>query len=218
MSSFAALNGRPVLSGSVVLPFAGVWTAGLVVDAAVAPTGAATLTLDEGAVTLAGTLLRSREAFGRVEALMVGGAGGLWTQVAGRHYRSTPGSLIWNAILSECGEVASGASWTAPLASQFAQWTRIRSSGADALARLVGVFGGVWRVDIDGTIRLVDPSATEAGAVTGTQIEDCPADASALWALDTHTLTPGQILGGRRVRDLEHQVSTQGIRTKVWYG
>jgi len=218
MSSFAALNGRPVLSGSVVLPFAGVWTAGLVVDAAVAPTGAATLTLDEGAVTLAGTLVRSREAFGRVEVLMVGGAGGLWRQVPGRHYRSTPASMVWSDILSACGETPSGGS-SAQLGGQLAQWTRIRSSGADALTRLADALGGVWRVELDGTTRLLDPAATEAGkATTGAQIADCPAEASALWALDTHALLPGQLLAGRRVRDLEHQIAAQGIRTKVWYG
>lgn len=216
--SFAALNDAAALSGSVVLPFAGAWHAQLTLDTQTPPAGAVTLALDEGAVTLRGTVVRARETFGRVEVLLVGGAGGLWAQVAGRHYRSTPASLIWGAILSECGEVASGASWATPLASQLAQWTRIRSSGADALTRLTDALGGVWRVDLDGTVRLVDPSATSGGAVTGTQVEDCPGEASALWALDTHTLTPGQLLAGRRVRDLEHQIAPQSIRTRVWYG
>jgi len=218
MTSFAALSGAPVLSGSVLLPFAGAWVAGLVLDAGAPPTGAVTLTLDEGGVTLAGTLIRARETFGRVEVLVVGGAGGLWREVEGRHYRSVTASLVWQAVLAECGEAPSAASASALLGKQLAGWTRMRGKASDALQRLTDAIGGIWRVQLDGTVRLLDPAATEAGVGRGTKVLDCPADASAIWALDAHTLTPGQLLDGRRVRDLEHLIHEGTLRTRVWYG
>jgi hypothetical protein len=83
MPAFATLAGLSVLRGALVLPRRGVWHATLTLDAAIPPAGAVTLATDDGMVLYQGAVVpgRAREVYGRVEALVVGGAGRLGAEL-----------------------------------------------------------------------------------------------------------------------------------------
>lgn len=218
MTAFATLDGVPVLRGTLALPRRGAWSASLVLDTDTPPTGAVTLVTDEGAVTYRGTVVRAREVYGRVEVLLVGGAGRLATVLPPRRYLTTPARLVWQDLLSEAGEAASATSDATLLATQLPSWTRLRGQAGDALARLGAALGAAWRVRLDGTVQLTAAEASEATSRQGDQQLDAqPADASALYALARLDLEPGQLLDGRRVSHLVHEIDAGSIRSKVWF-
>ena len=218
MTAFATLAGVPVLRGSVSLPRRGAWSALLVLDTDQPPTGAASLVTDEGAVTYRGTVVRAREAYGRVEALVAGGAGKLAAQLTPRRYTAVSAKMVWADVLTDAGETASAASDASLLATQLAGWTRLAGPAGDALARLTASLRASWRVGIDGQVRLAAVGASEATKRSGDEkLGDCPADASATYSLARLDLEPGQLLDGRRVSQLVHEIDAGRIRSKVWF-
>jgi hypothetical protein len=218
MPAFATLAGASVLAASLVLPRRGAWHATLTLDTDVPPSGAVTLATDEGAALYQGSVVRAREVYGRVEALVVGGKGGLAKQLPPRRYLSVPARLVLVDLLTEAGEALSGASDASVLATQLGGWTRLAGTAGDALARLCEALGASWRVGLDGSVRLFAQSAPgEATTTKGLKLDDAPGEASALYALDRLDLEPGQLLDGRRVNRLEHTISAGSIRSKVWF-
>jgi hypothetical protein len=218
MTSFATVNDVPVLSGSIVLPRSGAWSASLTLDTDSAPSGSVTLATDEGETVYRGTVVRAAEVFGRVEVLLVGGAGGLATTLAPKRYLGVTVRLAWQAILTDAGETGSTASDEAILGRQLVGWTRLRETAGTCLQQLAAHVGAVWRIGLDGTVRLSTAGATETVKRSGDLLLDsCPADASALYALAALDLEPGQTLDGRRVSRLAHDIRAGSIRSKVWF-
>lgn len=218
MSAFASVNETPVLSGSIVLPRSGAWTAWLTLDTDTPPTGVVTLTTDGGAVTYRGTVARSGETYGRVEVLLVGGAGRLPVTLAPKRYLSVSARLVWADILTDAGEVSSAASDASLLSRQLVGWTRTRAAAGTAMQVLADAIGGVWRIGLDGTVR-IEAAGTTVTTKRGSdeRLALCPADASAVYALAALDLEPGQTLDGRRVSRLVHEITAESIRSKVWF-
>jgi hypothetical protein len=216
--SFADIDGTPVLSGSVFLPRRGAWHATITLDTDQPPSGAVTLSLDAGGTVMRGTVVRAGEAFGRVACIVVGGAGRLALPVAPRHYRNALASDIWGDLVRDAGEAAGGRSDAATLARTLGQWSRLRGTAGALLDTFTRHIGALWRVDRDGSLRLMLPDATDPGSAAGTLLASSPSEAFDVWALDTHDLAPGMVLNGRRVSDVEHCIRDDGPRSKVWYG
>lgn len=218
MTAFATLNDTPVLRGTLTLPRRGAWSASLVLDTDTAPSGAAALVTDEGATSYQGTIVRAREVYGRVEVLVVGGAGKLATQLAPKHYTSVSARLVWADLLTDAGEASSAASDASLLATQLTGWTRLAGAAGDAMARLCATLGATWRVGLDGQVRLTAAGASQAVKRQGDQqLDAAPADATAVYSLAALDLEPGQLLDGRRVSQLLHELDAGRIRSKVWF-
>lgn len=218
MTAFATLNATPVLRGTLTLPRRGAWSALLVLDTDTAPSGAAALVTDEGATSYQGTIVRAREVYGRVEVLVVGGAGKLAAQLAPKHYTSVSARLIWADLLTDAGEASSAASDSSLLATQLPGWTRLAGAAGDAMARLCATLGATWRVGLDGQVRLTAAGASQAVKRKGDQqLDAAPADATAVYSLAALDLEPGQLLDGRRVSQLLHELDAGRIRSKVWF-
>lgn len=218
MPAFASLNDAPVLRGSIVLPRSGAWSAALVLDTDTAPAGAVVLTTDDGATTYRGTVVRASEVYGRTEVLVVGGAGNLSRVLAPRRYLSVSARLVWADMLTDAGEASSAASDASALARQLSGWTRLRGSAGTAMQRLAAHLGAVWRIGLDGSVRLDADGATQTVKRAGDELLDrSPSDASALYSLSALTLEPGQAIDGRRVSRVVHEIDSQSIRSKVWF-
>lgn len=218
MTAFATLNDVPVLRGALTLPRFGAWSALLVLDTDTAPSGATALVTDEGATSYQGTIVRAREVYGRVEVLVVGGAGKLATQLAPKHYISVSARLVWADLLTDAGEASSAASDTSLLATQLTGWTRLAGPAGDAMTRLCTQLGASWRVSLDGQVRLTATSASQAVKRKGDQqLDAAPADAAAVYSLAALDLEPGQLLDGRRVSQVLHELDAGRIRSKVWF-
>jgi hypothetical protein len=218
-SFYVTLQGAAGLDARITLPRTGTWQADVAVDAASASsfTGAATLVIGGGAVTMKGKIRRAAFAEGVVKARMVGGADGWRSILPAKSYGPATLGLVLNDLCREAGETLSTTTADELLATPLPAWTRLQGSASAALQMLLGVVpGAVWRVLADGT--------TWCGAETWPS--ESPAytllhDATHLarWELfsDPPTLRPGTTFASRRVSVVEHRFTPIALRTFVWF-
>ena len=151
MTYFASVNGLPVVSGRLLIPSVGIWTADLQLAGTDAISGSCTVVI--GNLTLVGAVYRSQVYGAQVSARLVGGAGGWRTVVGAQGYGSSGGvqlSTVLTDAASACGETIS-----LPVGLQVGSaYTRIATVDAvasdvlwDAVAR--GFIPG-WYVDLTG--------------------------------------------------------------------
>lgn len=220
MTAFATIAGAFVLQGRLALPRRGAWHATLVLDTDQPPAGAVTFTTDEGAVSWRGAVVpgRARETFGRVEVLVVGGAGGLGAELAPKAYRNVSARSVLADLLTAAGETLSEASDAALLATRFPTWTRFAGPAGTGLATVCEAIEGGWRVGLDGAVVISSNAAAGVATKTkGVRLADSPAEAWARYALERLDLEPGQLLEGRRVGRIEHTLEAGSIRSEVWF-
>ena len=220
MPAFASLNGSTVIEGTISLPRSGAWTARLVLDAEAAPTGPVTLATDEGVVLFQGAVVPRRggvAASGRVEVLLVGGARGLGKQLAPRAYRSLPAHLVLEDLAREAGETIAPSSDADLLGQQLPHWSRLGGSMSRGLDRLVSALGGSWRVNRAGQLLVTTAGAASPSTSKGDRLDDAPGEAFALYSLEQLDLEPGTTLDGQVVAEVEHEISADRIRSRVWF-
>jgi hypothetical protein len=102
---FASCAGLPVVSGELLIPLMGPWTADLKLSGAQPISGDVTVVI--GNLTLVGFVYRSSAYGGSVSARLVGGYGGWRTAIAHQGYGSNSGvklSTILNDAANACGE------------------------------------------------------------------------------------------------------------------
>ena len=105
MAFFASVDGLQVLSGSLVIPAIGAWTADLALAGNDGLSGPVTVTL--GNLTLAGYAYRSETYGGQVKARLVGGYGGWRQSIASQGYGSPAGvslATVLGDAAAACGE------------------------------------------------------------------------------------------------------------------
>lgn len=105
MSLFASVNGLQIVSGSLLIPLVGAWTADLQLAGATPISGGAAVVI--GNLTLFGTVFRADVYGGQVKARIVGGYGGWRTPIKSQGYGTRSGvklSTILQDAASACGE------------------------------------------------------------------------------------------------------------------
>lgn len=210
------LEGADVLSGVVVVPRVGRWTARLVVDADKAPAGRVTLSMFDSTFSLVGAVARSGLTGGHVEALLVGGAGGLANEIGPKAYLgggALTAKMVAGDILETCGETLSTSS--TGLDVRLAGWTRIRGAGGACLAALANELGLTWRTLADGTVWLGSETWPASKAV-GERLRDFPEQARATYAIGTGAFLAGETFDSRRVERVEHNLRPSGHRTEIF--
>lgn len=151
MSYFASVNGLQVVSGSLMIPLVGVWTADLQLAGQDPVEGPATVVI--GNLTLQGTAYRSAAYGGSTSVRLIGGAGGWRLPVAPQGY-GNPGGIQLSTVL---GDVAAATGESIIVASDvnigtaFARVAFPTSVASDVLWQMVAQqFIPSWRVDPDG--------------------------------------------------------------------
>lgn len=155
MSYFASVAGFQVVSGSLVVPLIGVWTADLQLAGEETVSGQVSVVI--GNLTLAGTVFRSDAYGGQTHVRLVGGAGGWRTSIPPQGYGNTAGvmlSQILGDAASACGEKVN----VAQDASIGNAWVRVNfdsSVAGDILWQLLHL-GAIpaWYVDPTGTTQI----------------------------------------------------------------
>jgi len=210
------LNTDPILHGPVTLPRQGVWHADLVLEAATAPTGAVVLRVG-AALSLRGVVARSGVFAGQVRARVVGGTGGLGTELAPRWYEGAPRELPLRDLVEEAGERLSSTADPGLLGEVLTPgWTRLRGTAAEALGRLLDGTGASWRVLPDGAL-WAGPETwpTAQGMADLVVLEDDRARGRLVLATEAPTLLPGQTLRGDRVSDVEITIEPEQLRVEA---
>lgn len=218
MGSLVLLNGSlDVIRACITLPRVGCWHAELEIDTDQASdlSGAAALSVADGAVFWVGSVFRGGVFAGRGKALLVGGTGGLKKTLPAKFYRGAPLRLPLGDALLEAGEVLSPTADPATLGMLLQNWTRREQSACLTVQELADVVGVPWRVLADGSLWIGPetwPAYTDDFEVVG---ED-PAAGYAEVDSDLPTLRPGQTLEGRKVGRVVHEFYGEGSKTLVW--
>ena len=150
---FATVNGLPVVSGRLMIPLVGMWTADLELSGAGALQGAVTVII--GNMTLQGAVYRSSSFGGTTRVRLVAGAGGWRTVVPAQGYGNAGGvscATVLNDVAAACGEAVNPPSGVM-LGNA---WTRPDDVASTVLWQLVAV-GAIpsWYVDLTGTTQCV---------------------------------------------------------------
>lgn len=217
MPAFATLQGAPVVRGVVSMPRRGAWTARLSVDSETAPSGLVTLATNEGAVSFVGSVVRGAAVYGRVELLLVGGRHGLLGELPARAYRSIPVRLVLEALLAEVGEELAPTSDAELLAQQLPAWTRPLGRASEGLDRLCAALGASWRINRAGQVLVSAIEAAPLSSSTGQLLGDAPGEAFRVYALDRLDLEPGTTFDALPVTHVEHDITPERIRSRVWF-
>lgn len=211
----ASIGGASVLSASISMPLSGAWTAEVVVGSDQALSGR--VVLDDGGVQFRGTVVNGEVDTGRSQALIVGGAGGLGTELEAKAYRATPARSVINDILAEAGETLSADADPALLGVLLPFWHRDSGPAWRALGLVVfDALGANWRVKRDGSIwigRDVYAEQKLDHVVVGRD------EASRMWeiASERSELLPGVTFQDRLVKRVIHKIDGGSQRTEVWF-
>lgn len=212
----ATANGKTILRATLLVPRRGVWQAIVSVEAEDTTDLTENVDLAFGDATWTGHARRAGAHHGRVELLVVGGAGGLEQELEPRYYVDAQARLPLGDLMRETGETLSSDVSADVTGALLSRWTRARGRGGALLSDLAGVLGVDWRILTDGTVWL--------GTETWPDVElehdvvgEAPAHDQAELAVDAPTLTAGVTLGGRRVSYVQHTIEPARTRSAVWY-
>ncbi len=213
------INGHDVFGGQLGFPRQGVWHASLRADATDLQ-GAVAIVVDEK-TTLRGTVRRGGDWQETDAILVYGGAGRLGTRTTPKHYVGTTVGLLLADLLRNVGETLSPTSEQAVLSQGLPAWTVVKMATSAAISRLLEVAtpGAAWRILPDGTLWVGRETWPDSGLdeTTAVTISEEPEKGEATLALDSLTLMPGTLFGGRRVSYVEHVIGSPTVRTWVQF-
>jgi hypothetical protein len=150
MSQFT-LAGRRVLSGQLLRPSVGVWSADLVVEGPEPLPAAKVVLSSEQGTTFAGFASKAEPDDGTLRVRLEGGGGGLARKAKAQSFRDVPLSTILGDTLRAVGETLSSASDAGIVGSRVSTYQRVERAAAATLREWAGIKGVVWRVLPDGT-------------------------------------------------------------------
>lgn len=203
----ATFEGAPVLSGSLVLPLNGAWTATLEVGTETLPEVGAQVTLE-----LPGDaryVARVHEAGLFAERLHVRLTGSVneWGRVVDvKHYRNSDGDQALRDL---------GVQTEAPFELDLPFWTRPLGTIGDAVQALARMAEVNWRVLSNGTVRIreeapftVEPDAIEISRDAARGIVEV--------APDFAFIQPGVLVGDDSVGDVIYTIGEEGLRCRYY--
>lgn len=215
------LANAAVTRATIHLPRVGVWCADVDVDTETAPTGRVSIAVD-GVVYWSGTVVSGEVLHGLWRGRIVGGAGGLRTELPATAYRLATLADVLADVLAATGETlatdAGALTTSAPL------YHRAKGIGAQAVAELARALGYVWRVRADGTLWLGAETWPDATAADWTLLDRDPVRGLYTLGGDTLALAPGELVPVRdepgdvfvRAGDVRHVIEPETITTTLW--
>jgi len=158
------VNGQAIVSGQLLIPLVGMWTADLVLAGSGTLSGACTVTI--GNLTLQGTVYRSDQYGGQTRARLVAGGGGWRGLLTSQGYGG--GSVKLSTVLSDAASLA-GEKVNVPNDTNVGTaWVRPAAEASDILWQCVaqGLIPA-WYVDATGTTQAASwPASTISTAFT----------------------------------------------------
>lgn len=215
MSYYANLSGIPVIAASLVVPFAGIWHADVVLAQETDVAGAQVLSLAGSTWNCA--YVRAIDFAGRRGVRLVGGNGGWRTAVPAKQYLSASGvvlSMVMGDLASLVQEIPPvlDASLSPTVGGAF-----VRQAGLASL--VLQQLLGDWWMDPTGVVQTVPRAAT---AITSDFVAMDVAGASGRYIIATESpgdWVPGSTFVGPTVSGtvnlVRHMLTADTIRTEV---
>jgi hypothetical protein len=208
-------NDIPVVSGSIVMPRRGAWTANLELDSTDVLSEGALVTLVSlnGELTLVGTVVRPSGHYDEHMLYLVAGAGGLQKPLDPKGYNSIPATTVASEILADAGESLDPLSATA-LSGLLTHWSRNATTCDRALTVLADKLGAVWRVQPTGLVWVGTDEYVEAMGDHDADILDRDdAIGKIVLGCDTPWMLPGKSFDGLHVEHVTHELCSGTVRT-----
>jgi hypothetical protein len=221
-----ATTAMPVIYGSITMPRTGAWVANLHLSSQVKPSGR--VELQAGPILLLGTVNRAGLEAGGVRVRIVGGADGLRKNAVPKHYTSPIVRLPLADLLRDAGEALSAAVDATVLNRTLLAWTTLGvQTGAmvQTLMEVAALQPGfesddiTWRLLPDGTLWAGRETWPLSTSTEFRIVEQAPEDDVWTLAVELPAILPGTTLPlepSRRVDTVEHQVTPELVRSKVW--
>jgi hypothetical protein len=215
--SHVTANDLGVVEAIVSLPRVGAWVATLDVDAESPErlTGAVTIAFGREA-SFVGTRFAGGGAYGRAELTIVGGGGGLATELPPQAYLSVPLRVPLGDVVRGAGEALADDVDPAVLNRILPAWVRGRGKASHALDALASAAGVGWRVRADGKVWL-GVETWPASSSTAETLRDHPRLRMLELAEEVPRLLPGTTFGGKRVSVVRHVATAEHLRTFAHY-
>lgn len=211
--TYAALNGIPIVRGSVVVPAWGIWHADVYLDRGDELAGAVTMQLAD--ITAKATIIRGVSFLGQSGYRIVGGAGGWRSIVSAWQYANSAGLTLSTVLRHTAAPI--GETVVVPVDATIGT-AYVRQVGPASMVPQQLIPGG-WYVDYDGKTyaqsRPLGVVASQWSAINATQ-------ASTAYVVATEH--PGEWLPGRTfkgpsiagvVNRVRHVVTSGTLRTEV---
>lgn len=215
----AEINGLPVVSATVEMPYVGVWhVSSLEASGSTAPEVGSVQTLSINGVQFSCAVTRATAIAGRVKMRLAGGKGRLVREIAARHWSMPTVGAIIRAILAECGETLAPVASTAAtavngatidptiLSVKLPQWKTNAIQASRAMQRVCDHQGLIWRVLRDGTV-WIGTEAYPEQTVKHTLIDEDWASGAIDFAPDAPDLKPGVTFRGQQIRYVVHTLT-----------
>lgn len=213
------LGTAPIVSGNLVLPQIGAWTADILLEGTAAPTIGAQTTLTIRGRSRVGTVTHTSADYLQVKCRVVAGAGKLDVVVDPRNYRGVAASSIAQDALRDAGETPG--SWGS-LTTYCAAWQRAQGTCRAQLRRLSRLLGTdtYWRVKDDGTVdAVVDTYAPTTAAMTA--LGSWGQERLLLLGVLDSTIVPGVSVTAfgvqRRIEKVQYDFEAELFTAKCWY-
>jgi len=211
--TYAALEGIPIVRGSLVVPAWGIWHADVWLDRAASLSGSVTLQLAD--LTAKATVIRGVSTLGQAGYRIVGGAGG-WRQAIGSWQYANAAGLTLSTVLQH---VAAPIGETVNVPADVAIGTAyVRQAGRASLVLQQLITGG-WYMGYDG---ITYAAPRTPGVVAGTWSLISVAQPSTAYVVATESVAewlPGASFAGPSVSGVvnrvRHVITSGTLRTEV---
>ena len=154
MTAFAALNEHRISTGTIVIPWVGLWSADVMLDSTATLSGLVTLTL--GTLSLVGSIFRQADWAGALRLRLIGGHGGWLKTLPPSGYNLITGVQLSTVL----GDAARDVGETVKLASDRSLGNFYTREEAPA-ERLLNRLSSTWYVRPDGSTYVGDRASGE---------------------------------------------------------
>lgn len=226
--ALVTVNGFDAIETRITTPRIGAWhvdvlVAGDAPDPAPQLAGAATISVNDGALALKGTVMRSGVFADTSHVRIVAGAGGLGLSAKPKHYFGTSVRIVLGDLLSNAGEKLSSTADQSVLAIGLDAWTTGAVPVGTAISLLLAAAapGLVWRMLPDGTLWVGRESWPDAGVDSDVYriFEDAGETNSMRIGVDAPLQLVGTVFESRQVSATEAVVGQvgAGVEMLVWF-
>lgn len=221
--ALVSINGQDGVETRICMPRTGAWHVDALVDDPDALIGPVTIDINNGDLTMSGTVVRSGVFADTGHLRISAGAAGLGMSATPQHYQGPTVRTVLSDLLGNAGETLSGTADAGILATGLDAWTTTATPIGTLVTLLLAAAapGSSWRMLPDGTLWVGRETWPDLGTDSTTYqiFEDSAESGTMLIGVDVPLALVGTTFEGRKVSYTEANVGQQGhgVEMRIWF-